>query len=96
MHAYVAPPIVCHVLLVETGNGLVLVDTGYGSLDCADHTRIGPRRHLFKPVFDHGETALRQVERLGFNRDEVQHIVITHFDMDHIGRISDFPTPRST
>jgi hypothetical protein len=24
-------PLVCHVLLVETDNGLVLVDTGYGS-----------------------------------------------------------------
>ena len=52
---------------------------------------IGPTRHLFKPVFDHDETALRQVERLGFTRDDVRHIVVTHFDMDHIGGISDFP-----
>ena len=53
MHPYGVPTIVCHVLLVETGNGLVLVDTGYGSQDCDDHARIGPTRHLFKPVFDH-------------------------------------------
>ena len=29
-------PVVCHVLLVETDNGLVLVDSGYGLKDCAD------------------------------------------------------------
>ena len=30
------PPLVCHVLLVETDNGPVLVDTGYGLADIAD------------------------------------------------------------
>jgi glyoxylase-like metal-dependent hydrolase (beta-lactamase superfamily II) len=91
MNPYAAPKIVCHVLLVETDNGLVLVDTGYGSRDCADHARVGPTRHLFRPAFDHDETALRQVERLGFTRADVRHIVVTHFDMDHIGGIADFP-----
>ena len=86
-----APTMICHVLLVETDNGLVLVDTGFGSHDCNDHARIGPTRHFLKPVFDHGETAVRQVERLGFNRNDVRHIVVTHFDMDHIGGLSDFP-----
>lgn len=83
--------IVCHVLLVETDNGLVLVDAGYGTNDCADHTRIGPTRHLFKPMFSPDETALRQLEQLGFTRADVRHIIVTHFDMDHIGGISDFP-----
>jgi glyoxylase-like metal-dependent hydrolase (beta-lactamase superfamily II) len=91
MNPYGAPRIVCHVLLVETDNGLVLVDTGFGSQDCDHHARIGPTRHVFNPTFDHDETAMRQVERLGFTRDDVRHIVVTHFDMDHIGGISDFP-----
>src|SRR4029077_1504685 len=30
---------VCHVRLVETGNGLVLIDTGFGPKDCDDPTR---------------------------------------------------------
>jgi hypothetical protein len=30
---------VCHVLLVETGNGPVLIDTGFGPKDC-DGDRI--------------------------------------------------------
>ncbi|HJT91879.1 MAG TPA: MBL fold metallo-hydrolase [Mycobacterium sp.] len=92
MYPVLMPAVVCHVLLVETDNGLVLVDTGFGSHDCADPVnRAGPVRHIIRPVFDHDETAVRQVERLGFRRDDVRHIVVTHFDSDHIGGIADFP-----
>jgi glyoxylase-like metal-dependent hydrolase (beta-lactamase superfamily II) len=85
-------PMVCHVLLVETDRGLVLVDTGYGLRDIADPARrLGPYRHVVKPVLDPDETALRQVERLGFHCDDVTHIIVTHFDSDHIGGIADFP-----
>lgn len=84
-------PVVCHVLLVETAGGLVLIDSGFGLLDCADPRRIGPSRHLLRPRFDVAETAARQVERLGFHREDVRHVITTHFDMDHIGGIADFP-----
>ncbi|MBB3603252.1 glyoxylase-like metal-dependent hydrolase (beta-lactamase superfamily II) [Mycolicibacterium sp. BK556] len=84
-------PLVCHVLLIESDNGLVLVDAGFGLQDCADPARLGPSRHLLSPVLDVEETAARQVERLGFRRDDVRHIITTHFDFDHIGGIADFP-----
>lgn len=85
-------PLVCHVLLVETGNGLVLVDSGFGSHDCAEPARrVGPTRHVVRPIFSPEETVADQIERLGFRRDDVRHIVITHFDVDHIGGLSDFP-----
>jgi glyoxylase-like metal-dependent hydrolase (beta-lactamase superfamily II) len=85
-------PMVCHVLLVETANGLVLVDSGFGSHDCLDPAkRLGPTRHVVRPILDQRETAAHQVERLGFRRDDVRHIIITHFDIDHIGGLSDFP-----
>ena len=84
--------VVCHVLLVETDNGLVLVDTGFGSHDCADPAgRVGAMRHVLRPVFSREETAAHQIEQLGFRRDDVRHIVVTHFDLDHIGGLSDFP-----
>ena len=80
------------MLLVETENGLVLIDTGFGSKDCDDPARrVGPSRHLVRPVLNPSETAANQVEQLGFRRDDVRHIVITHFDSDHIGGIADFP-----
>lgn len=88
------PPMVDHVLLVETDNGLVLVDTGYGLADIADPRRLGPVRHLLRPAYDPNETAARQVERLGFRPDDVRNIVITHFDFDHIGGLADFPGAR--
>ena len=84
-------PMLCHVLLAETDNGLVLVDSGFGSHDGAEPARrTGPSRHLTRPTFLHIETAAHQIEGLGFDRNDVRHIVLTHFDVDHIGGISDF------
>ena len=92
MHPVGIPPLVCHVLLVETDSGLVLIDSGYGLADCAEPARrTGPTRHLFRPYFDRDQAATRQVQRLGFRTEDVRHIVVTHFDIDHIGGISDFP-----
>ena len=84
--------LVCHVLLVESNAGLVLVDTGFGIRDCDDPGRFGHiRRRLIRPVLEHEETAAHQVERLGFDRTDVRHIILTHFDADHIGGLADFP-----
>lgn len=84
--------LVAHVLLVETEQGLVLVDTGFGLADVASPgRRLGPTRHVIRPVLDPEETAARQVERLGHARTDVRHIVLTHFDLDHIGGLADFP-----
>ncbi len=92
MHPPRAPHCVCHVLLVETDNGLVLVDSGFGIDDCADPPgRVGPVRFITRPVFVPTETAAHQLDRLGFRREDVRHIVVTHFDTDHIGGIADFP-----
>jgi glyoxylase-like metal-dependent hydrolase (beta-lactamase superfamily II) len=86
------PPLVCHVLLIEADSSLVLVDTGFGLADLAEpRRRLGPFRHVIRPAYDPAEPAARQVERLGFSRNDVRHIVITHFDLDHIGGLADFP-----
>ena len=70
MRPYGAPDgLVCHVLLVETGTGLVLVDTGLGLLYGREPAKaFGPARHFIRPVFDEAEAAIRQVERSGSTR----------------------------
>lgn len=87
-----AGEIVCHVLLCETDDGLVLVDTGLGLADYADPKgRIGPTRHLLRPSSSDASTAVRQIEALKHQASDVSHIVVTHLDFDHIGGLSDFP-----
>jgi len=84
--------LVCHCLLGEAKDGLVLVDTGLGLGDIADPKRLGGMSLFFtKPCFDEAETAIRQVVRLGFKPDDVKHIVMTHLDLDHAGGLGDFP-----
>ena len=84
--------LVCHCLLIETGEGLVLVDTGIGLDDIAAPQRLGPRWvRQTSPRLDPAETAVRQVEALGHSRDHVCHILLTHLDRDHAGGIADFP-----
>ncbi|GLZ42605.1 MBL fold metallo-hydrolase [Actinokineospora sp. NBRC 105648] len=88
--------LVCHVLLVEGDDGLVLVDTGFGVADLANprDTLPGPFVALVRPVRDPAQAALRQLEALGYNRSDVRHIVLTHLDLDHAGGIADFPDAR--
>jgi len=84
--------LVCHCLLVESESGLVLVDTGVGLVDMPPRHTLGRRfEALVRPILDPEETAVRQVERLGFRADDVRHIVLTHLDLDHAGGLPDFP-----
>jgi glyoxylase-like metal-dependent hydrolase (beta-lactamase superfamily II) len=85
--------LLCHCLVVETNDGLLLVDTGLGVADVEGTPgRLPlPFRALARPALRIGETALSQLKRLGFRREDVRHIVVTHLDMDHAGGLSDFP-----
>lgn len=85
--------LVCHCLVLESEQGLVLVDTGLGIEDV---------RHPFPRLsrlyanmlgiqFDPEQTAVRQLQRLGFSPSDVRHIVLTHLDFDHAGGLEDFP-----
>lgn len=85
-----------HCLLLELADRLVLIDTGFGLRDVAD-----PRgrlslffRFLTSPEFREEMTAIRQIERLGFDAADVGDIVLTHLDFDHAGGLDDFPNAK--
>lgn len=84
---------VAHCLLVESDDGLILVDTGFGTAECGQRGQRVGRVYswIMGPAFDPAETALAQVQALGFAPSDVRHIVVTHMDVDHAGGLADFP-----
>lgn len=82
-----------HCVLLETSNNLVLLDTGYGLQDVAG----SPQRlsHLWPFILNielkEQDTAIRQIEALGFDPRDVRDVLLTHLDFDHAGGVSDFP-----
>ena len=87
--------LVCHCLLVETNEGLVLVDTGLGLSDIREPRHLGAGFNMMmRPRLNVAETAVSQVKALGFSPDDVRHIVLTHMDLDHAGGLPDFPAAK--
>jgi glyoxylase-like metal-dependent hydrolase (beta-lactamase superfamily II) len=83
---------VTHCLLIEASGELVLIDTGYG---IKDYTEPAPSTRLLVGASGLSrnlkETAAHQVTRLGFDRNDVRHIVLTHLHPDHAGGLADLP-----
>ncbi|APL95690.1 MBL fold metallo-hydrolase [Sphingobium indicum] len=86
----------CAAQLVETNEGLVLIDTGYGSEDVRHpHPRLSRFfRTLLNIHFRAEETALHQIKAMGYSPSDVRHVVLTHLDFDHAGGLDDFPNAR--
>jgi glyoxylase-like metal-dependent hydrolase (beta-lactamase superfamily II) len=84
--------IICHCLLVERDDGLVLIDTGFGLDDMRNTRQLGlVFEKLFSPQARPAQTAIEQVRALGFQAEDVREIVVTHLDVDHAGGLPDFP-----
>lgn len=79
-------------LLVETNQGPLLIDTGFGIRDYSSPTRsMSFFLHLMRAPRDVNETAFHQVQRFGFSPEDVRDIIQTHLHLDHAGGLSDFP-----
>lgn len=83
-----------HCLLAETeSSGLVLVETGFGTVDIERPLESLGDVFLARTeaVLDPAETAVRQVADLGYDPGDVRHVLLTHLDLDHTGGLPDFP-----
>lgn len=93
LHAPPNPPAACHCVLIERNGRLALFDTGIGLEDVARPLERLGEAAIRAAGFQFHEhlTAVRQIERLGFQPADVADIVLTHGDPDHAGGLSDFP-----
>src|SRR3546814_19872166 len=51
----------------------------------------GHLKALMRPKLNLAETALAQIQALGFAASDVHNIVLTHLDFDHAAAPADFP-----
>ena len=84
--------LVCHCLLIEGADGLVLIDTGFGLDDVRRPRQLGlVFSTLVRPRLNASETAISQIRELGLDPHDVRNIITTHLDLDHAGGLPDFP-----
>jgi glyoxylase-like metal-dependent hydrolase (beta-lactamase superfamily II) len=70
----------------------VLVDTGLGTQDYIKAPGILWTFKLTTIVpLNPEEAAIRQIAKLGYQPEDVRHIVLTHMHFDHAGGLPDFP-----
>lgn len=64
-------------MLIENGNRLILIDTGIGEKQS---------EKFFSYYFLHGEDSLDgNLTKLGFHRDQITDVFLTHLHFDHCG-----------
>lgn len=74
-------------LLIEDGNRLILVDTGMGDKQS---------EKFFRFYYLHGEDSLdRGLKRLGFSREDITDVFLTHLHFDHCGGAIQFKKDRT-
>ena len=89
-------PAIGHCVLLEQNESLALIDSGIGVAETRE-----PEKRLGKELveitgfkFEEDRTAIRQIEKLGFDPKNVKNIICSHLDPDHIGGLVDFPNAK--
>src|SRR5688572_3966939 len=90
-------PLPIHAWLIEHPEGLILVDTGETAriAEPGYFTRWHPYFRLgVREWVEPQEEIGPRMNELGFDPDDVQTVVLTHFHTDHAGGLATFPRAR--
>ena len=85
----ISVPVKC--FLVESGGRKILVDTGWGK-NCVRHPLAAVGFGMWfasEPVLSAGETLERWLSRLGIRSGELDAVILTHLDVDHVSGLRD-------
>ena len=77
------------VVLVRHPKGDLLIDAGFGK-DVKKHFSSMPFYFKMITDFDPGISAAEQLDKLGYNKDSLKAILLTHAHWDHVSGIPDF------
>ena len=81
-------------LMVHPQFGPVLIDTGYGPRATRDARRSLALKlygAVFRPQLVETDLPLVALQRAGYTAADVQRIIVTHFHVDHVAALRDFP-----
>ncbi|MBT3322040.1 MAG: MBL fold metallo-hydrolase [Anaerolineae bacterium] len=78
--------------LIESKQGLLLVDTGLSTAEYDTPSLFTQSFRIATEMpFNPQESALIQVQKMGYKAEDIKHIILTHAHFDHISGITDFP-----
>jgi N-acyl homoserine lactone hydrolase len=81
----------CPAYLIEHPESLILFDTGLSHDLVANPTDYGaPQLEDFAPAIEPEATPAEQIDDLGYDTSDVDHIVLSHLHTDHAGNIDQF------
>ncbi|QSE98693.1 MBL fold metallo-hydrolase [Fulvivirga lutea] len=89
-------PAIGHCMLLNENGRLILIDAGIGINETKNPNALLGKElvEITGYIFDENITAVKQIEKLGYKPDQVENIICSHLDPDHIGGLIDFPNAK--
>ena len=82
-------PISAYLITHPRGN--VLVDTGLPGELVTDRSHWPPGLDFMKVTMAAGNTVRAQISAAGVDPDSIEHVIISHLHLDHVGGLGNFP-----
>lgn len=88
-------PAIC-ALITHPVHGYLLFDTGFSRavLEGTSSFPMNLYRLITPVIFDDSESAVENLKRRGVDPAEINYVFLSHFHIDHMGGLKDFPNAK--